>query len=366
MNKGCKTKVGDVINGLMVVSDPYKIDGDKNYRAMVKCIFCPKPPYEIVISEIHRHVFEGCGCKKNRSNSINWESFEEWCVKNQSDLLGLWDYDLNNKSPDEVSSCTADKYYFKCPCGKHESEQHSILQITRLKNRVKPICKACNSIAQKLIDKYGENALETYWDYEKNNEDPWKLAYGTKTEVWIKCPCGKHPSFFRRVIGLIIRDIGCPLCAQEADTSSYQKKTYDYIVNTYGYDVKRERECSIIATNPITNYQMPYDNDVTIGNAHLIIEVNGEQHYDKDNDLIKRAAKSYNISVDEAFQSQQYRDELKKQYALDNGYFYIAIPYWAFRDDTYKTIIDETVHKISQDNSSTKLFLSREGVGINA
>lgn len=53
MNKGCKTKVGDVINGLMVVSDPYKIDGDKNYRAMVKCIFCPKPPYEIVISEIH-------------------------------------------------------------------------------------------------------------------------------------------------------------------------------------------------------------------------------------------------------------------------------------------------------------------------
>lgn len=39
MNKGCKTKVGDVINGLMVVSDPYKIDGDKIIERWLNAYF---------------------------------------------------------------------------------------------------------------------------------------------------------------------------------------------------------------------------------------------------------------------------------------------------------------------------------------
>ena len=32
----------------------------KDYRVMVKCILCDKEPYEIVISEIKRHTYDGC------------------------------------------------------------------------------------------------------------------------------------------------------------------------------------------------------------------------------------------------------------------------------------------------------------------
>ena len=104
MNRGCKYKKGDILRGLRIISDPYKVDGDRNYRAIVKCIFCDSSPYEVVISEVKRHVFDGCGCKKDRSNSINWKSFEDWCKENkQEHLLEAWDYDLNNKTPDKVS-----------------------------------------------------------------------------------------------------------------------------------------------------------------------------------------------------------------------------------------------------------------------
>lgn len=365
MNRGCKHNIGDVIKGLKIISEPYKIDGDRNYRAIVQCQFCDSEPFDVVLSDLKRYVFDGCGCQNNRSNSINWKSFDTWCKENNSNLLDLWDYDLNDKTPDIVSSCTNDEYYFKCPCGVHKSEKHRILTITRLTERIKPICRACNSIAQHLIDKYGNNALSIYWDYEKNTEDPWQLAFGTHIEVWIKCPNNKHDSYCRRIKDLITRDVGCPECAIEAETSSYQTKTYNYIQNTYGYEIKRERECSIIAINPITNYQLPYDNDVIIKDDHLIVEVHGEQHYNKNSGFIKLSAKAHNISIDEEFKRQQFRDEYKKQYALKNGYFYIVIPYWTFKDESYKTMIDTKIYEILSLNNINLLPPVKEEI-INA
>ena len=75
MHVGCKYKVGDIIKGLEIISEPYKVLGKRDYRAIVRCIFCGKE-YEIVLSEIHRHIFDGCGCQKDRSNSLKWKSFK--------------------------------------------------------------------------------------------------------------------------------------------------------------------------------------------------------------------------------------------------------------------------------------------------
>lgn len=46
-------------------------------------------------------------------------------------------------------------------------------------------CKYCNSIAQFLIDKYGEDALNNYWDYEKNERDPWLVQRASSKSVWL-------------------------------------------------------------------------------------------------------------------------------------------------------------------------------------
>ena len=113
MHVGCKYNVGDIIKELEIISEPYKIEGKRDYRAMVRCVFCGNE-YEAVLSEIKRHIFDGCGCQKNRSNSSRWKSFKTWCIENNFKyLLDLWDYNLNDESPDIVSCRTAKSYYFK-------------------------------------------------------------------------------------------------------------------------------------------------------------------------------------------------------------------------------------------------------------
>ena len=188
MNMGCRNfQKGNVIKGLEIVTEPYKINGDKNYRAIVQCTLCESEPYEIVLSEIKRHVFDGCGCQKDRSNSVNWLSFKDWCLENnQQQLLDTWDYDLNKKNPDKVSSCTSDYYYFKCPENKHESSLWKILSLTR-HGKTKTVCKQCNSFAQYAINKFGQNVLSLYWDYDKNIVDPWVIQHASKDDIWIKC-----------------------------------------------------------------------------------------------------------------------------------------------------------------------------------
>ena len=87
------------------------------------------------------------------------KSFYEWCVENNhEDYLELWDYELIDCSPKDVSWCSGKKYWFKCPKGIHKSEQKYMPNLTT--NKVGLICKQCNSFGQWWIDTYEEDALE--------------------------------------------------------------------------------------------------------------------------------------------------------------------------------------------------------------
>lgn len=354
MNVGCKTlNKNDVIKGLKLVSDPYKIGNDRNYRAMVKCVLCDSPPYEIVLSEIKRHIFDGCGCQKNRSNSTKWKSFKDWCVENnRQDLLDLWDYELNGKVPDQISCCTADSYYFRCPEGRHDSTLHNISCVTT-KYKNKKMCLRCNSFAQHTLDKFGKDVLDIYWDYTKNTADPWLIPHASKDHVWIKCIHSfDHGSYPIRP-HLFLKGIGCPVCADEQKCSKLQEKVNYYLSNILHFDVRNERKCSLIATNPKNGYKLPYDNEITVGCDNLIIEVHGVQHYDVDNGWICKTAKKYNLSPEKVLADLQWRDEYKRQYALSQGYYYLAIPYWTENDESYKTLIDQKIQEIL---NNTKLI----------
>ena len=216
MDRGCRNfKKGDVIKGLELVSEPYKIPGSKEYRAMVKCLLCDSEPFETVLSDTKRRVFDGCGCQINMSNSSKWKSFEDWCIENNNEaLLDLWDYDLNNKTPDQISCCTADSYYFKCGEKKHPSSLHQIQCIaTKRKNHT--MCSMCNSFAQYAIDRFGEDVLDVYWDYEKNTIDPWKLPHNSKTEVWIKCVVVDYHESYLVPPKTFLDGCRCPYCSSK-------------------------------------------------------------------------------------------------------------------------------------------------------
>jgi len=121
----------------------------------------------------------------------NAKSFEQWCLDNKrQDILDRWDYKLNEDKPNEITSHSNKKYYFKCPRKLHESELKEINNLTSAKQEGSVKCKQCNSFAQWGIDNICPDFLEKYWDYGKNDKlgfDPWKISYGSSKVVYIKC-----------------------------------------------------------------------------------------------------------------------------------------------------------------------------------
>jgi hypothetical protein len=138
----------------------------------------------------------------------------------------------------------------------------------------------------------------------------------------------------------------CAECSRERDKSRLQEKVEKYIDDIYHFDICHEYNCSIVARNPKTNRHLPYDNDVSINGNHLIIEVMGEQHYNVNAGWIRKSSEKRSLTKEEVLSDLQWRDEYKKQYALSQGYHYLAIPYWTENDKSYKTLINQKIKEI--------------------
>ena len=362
---------------------------------------------------------KSCGClKTNNAGYQNKKvkySFYDWCVDNyHEDWLDLWDFKLNKTYPNKISYKSAKSYWFKCKNHKdHKSEKHKLNNLIKQNHM---ICHQCNSFAQWCVDNICQNFLEKYWDYNKNNVDPYKIPRGSSTKVWIKCQekdyhgsyivscakftvdecrcpyCNKnsgkvhkydslgylytevleiwsdkndkspyeyapqtnlkvwfkcrndkHEDYLQSINNAVNRNFRCPDCVKESRDSLLQIKVSKYITESYNYTLLHEYNCTINPINPKTNYHMPFDNEIK--ELKLIIEVNGNQHYEP-SFFIKLNAKKYGISIEEAFKRRQGKDEYKKQYALSHGYYFLEIPYTAEKDDKYKEMIDNKIKEI--------------------
>jgi len=148
-------------------------------------------------------------------------SFGQWCLDNgKQSELSRWDYKLNNCNPFEVSygsgGFSRKGYYFKCPKGIHPSELKNISHFTNGQDNAIN-CKACNSFAQYLIELYGENALNLYWDWDKNNKldiNPWIISKcSNKPKIFIICQeKSYHDSYNLRCNDFYNGD-RCPFCS---------------------------------------------------------------------------------------------------------------------------------------------------------
>ena len=141
------------------------------------------------------------------------KSFYDWCIENNhEDWLELWDYMLNGLSPKEIAYASNKKYYFKCPRGIHKSE---LKQINNLIKRKKIICNQCESFGQWLIDIYGKDALERYWDYEKNTKNPFEISKCSREKVWIFCQKNSQHNSYEITCAKFYNDRRCPYCASK-------------------------------------------------------------------------------------------------------------------------------------------------------
>lgn len=337
-------------------------------------------------------------------------SFGEWCTENhRTDLLKRWDQDKNNISPFEISMSSTKKMYFKCPKGIHDSELKDLNNIRKQFKSGR--CNKCESIGQFMLDKYGDNAIKSFWS-DKNEIEPYDINKNSNKRIWIKCQNKKyhpdydlsavnfykgrmcpycngkkvcfedslghmypqciniwstknktspyqfmplsnkqvlwecdnniHTTYKRSICASVKSNFRCPNCSGLYKESILQEKVRKYIESKY--IVNHEYQCNIIATNPYTNYKLPYDNEIV--DLNLIIEVNGQQHY-KENayNFFKNKANTPN----ESLKYRKYLDQIKKDYALNNGYQYLEIPYWTDnKKQTWKSLIDKKIESMEK------------------
>jgi len=346
-------------------------------------------------------------------NCIVCNSFGQWCLDNNlSHILNLWDYDKNKMSPFVIPKATHKKYYFKCINSKNHLSELKDIHSYVAGHFGTMNCHQCNSIAQYIIDNFGESGLSTYWDYNKNEKSPWNINKGSHERIWINCikkdyhdsylseacafssgvrcpSCGNvkvhkfdslgwlypevfkfwsvknntspydyspfskslvwwkcenntHEDYKRIISNSTLFTFKCPSCVKDRTESYLQEKIRKYINDDLGYNTNHEYNCTIIPINPKTKYKLPYDNEIC--KLKLIIEVHGEQHYLPD--AYRTIWKRDNMTPDQLLHQRKLYDRYKKLFALSKGYFYLEIPYWTEKDESYKNLIDDKISEI--------------------
>lgn len=180
----------------------------------------------------------------------------------------------------------------------------------------------------------------------KNLKTPFEYHPYSHESIWLKCENGIHEDYLRRISDYTAHKfMGCSQCVRERKESSFQKEVRLFL-ETQPYELFHEYECSIVPINPKTNMKMPFDNEVSgINRKNLIIETHGPQHYQLNGWHIERA-KHTNRTPEEEFEYQKWKDNFKKEYALNCGYEYLEIPYYTVADGTYKSLILSKIDSI--------------------
>ena len=108
---------------------------------------------------------------------------------NYPELAKEWDYEKNDKGPEEYLPFTYHKVWWLCP--NNHSYQSTIANRNK-KNAKGTSCPYC-SIPAKRVG-YGNDlktnfpAVTNFWDYEKNENGPEEFLPGSGKKVWFLCP----------------------------------------------------------------------------------------------------------------------------------------------------------------------------------
>lgn len=279
-------------------------------------------------------------------SKYNFEPFDVWCIENidKNFLEKYWDYEKNFVNPHEIGKGSRKKIWIKC----QENSHHGSYEVwaycfTNMKQR----CPYCSGKKVHTTDSFGHKFPESVdlWS-DKNDKTPFDYTYGSGKDIWLKCPCGEHEDYLTKPYRAKDHLFRCPKCSDESIKSSLQRKVETFITEEFGYEMLFEDNCNIRPVSPKMrkNSTMPYD--IEIPQIKLIIEVQGQQHYDITG-WTKSHAKRNGITLEQELREQQERDELKKQYAIQHGYYYLAIPYWFEGFGCYKDLIRNKIYHIT-------------------
>lgn len=264
-NKYSQIQIGDVYGRWKVIDKAdsrIASNGSKIPYWLCKCTCGSEIVKEISENALKTGNSTSCGCvrlerlKNAKKGNIFKKTFYEWCIdNNHQDFLDRWDYSLNKIAPNEISYCSHEAFYFICPCGKHKSSKHTLNVVSSSSAKDKLPCRYCNSFAQKLINAKGEDALEKYWDYDMNTDDPWLISKSSKVyKVWLKCINTDYHGSYETTRDNALT--GCPYCSH---SKIHPRDSFgQWFIDNYGQDAiekyidKEKTQIDLFSISPST------------------------------------------------------------------------------------------------------------------
>jgi hypothetical protein len=139
-----------------------------------------------------------------------------------------------------------------------------------------------------------------------------------KTKVPITCP--KHGIFYQRPCDHLFGQ-GCPVCRNSKGESQICS-----ILSSMGITFEQQKKLEGCVNKKL----LPFD--FYIESHNLLIEYHGNQHY-APNDF---------FGGEEEYLLRIKNDSIKEQFATDNGYHLLVIPYW---ENDIEAILKQTICK---------------------
>jgi hypothetical protein len=159
--------------------------------------------------------------------------------------------------------------------------------------------------------------LAVQWHPTKNDSlTPHEVVAGCNKKVWWKCPVADDHEWEATVGHRIHMGSGCPYCNE-----SQGEKAIALIFSQQGYRFERE-----VRFDDCKNQRLlSFDFLVWLSDGkRFLVEFQGRQHYESSSWGSDRTQEEAGIE----FEKIQKRDQIKKQYADDNGVPLLVIPYW--------------------------------------
>lgn len=274
------------------------------------------------------------------------DSFAARNIKKYGDnfLNDYWDYEKNTVDPWHIASKSGIYVWIKCAdVTYHDSYRVKANDFSSDRSK----CPYCRGLKVHMLDSIGYKYPQIFDIWSDESLSPYDCTLGTGKKAWFKCENNIHEDYFRSIREVLSSEFHCPECTRLRKESLLEENTRLYISKQYSYDLYHEYNCSIIATNPLTGRKLPYDNEVVMPNGqHLIIEVHGKQHFDTTAYTLLSATKE-NKSPEVILEEQKQRDIVKKEYVLSLvNYHFLELPYWVFKDESYKTLIDNKIKEV--------------------
>jgi very-short-patch-repair endonuclease len=221
------------------------------------------------------------------------------------DLCKEWDYKRNKSKPEDYSPYSKYSAWWICrknPCGCHRWRA-LINTRTNSGNNCGYCCNQLICPHNNLLAKRPDICEE--WDYDKNKISPESVPAGTTKKAWWICKNNQLHKW-RASISCRNRGTDCPKCSiskgEKAIQNYLEKRSITFVPQ------KRFRDCRRIHLLRFDFY---------LPDHNILIEYDGQQHFDPNTYLGKLA--DFNVTIE--------KDELKTVYALKNRIFILRISY---------------------------------------